>query len=216
MIQPKIHIRLLKEEIDKTIDRQRSGKWSPSSFGKCYRAQYWNRLNEPKTHSVPVETLCVFKVGNLIHKFYQDALREEYQREVLVETTDTLGYADLVNKEEVVDIKSVRSYQYKLMGSKKVPYDFKAQNKENIMQVTYYGKELGRPKGRLVFVDKDSLNAIEFEFDIAEFVPVLTNELDKLNGYWIAKTLPPAEPRCYNGKECSYCGWSIMDKCKEE
>ena len=208
--------KLLLQEEEKKASRTRSGKWSPSSFGKCYRAQYWNRLNEPKTNPLEAKTLRIFKVGNLIHNFFQGILGMEYSSEVKVETENVLGFADLVNIEEVVDIKSVRSYQYKLMKDRKKKYDFKTEKKDNILQVAYYGKSLGKKRGRLIFVDKDSLDVIEFEFAISEFEKELQEELDILNGFWTKQKLPPAMPRCYNGKECSYCGYSIEDKCKGE
>lgn len=213
MIQAKVDSYLLLEESSK-VARIRSGKWSPSSFGKCYRAQYWNRLNEPKTNPVGVEALRRFKLGNLIHKLYQDILKGEYIIEAKVETENCLGFADLVGQDEVVDIKSVRSFQYKLMQGKKKPYDFKEEKKDNILQVTFYGIYLGKSKGRLIFVDKDSLESIEFEFNIDEFRKKLEEELEMLNGYWKIQKLPPSLPRCYNGKECQYCSW--MDKCKGE
>ncbi len=53
----------------------------------------------------------------------KNILKEEYKSEVLVQYGQVLGYADLVGEDEVVDIKSVRSYQYKLMKDKKKKYD---------------------------------------------------------------------------------------------
>jgi len=213
MIQEQIDQFLLAEE-SKKADRIRSGKFSPSSFGRCYRMQYWNRLNEPKTNPINAKTLRVFRIGSLIHQMIQNILKGQYLSEVKIETNEVLGFADLVNIDEVIDIKSVRSFQFKLMkGMKKKKYDFRTEKKENILQVTYYGKELVRKKGRLVFIDKDSLDIIEFEFEIAEFEKELQDELDILNGFWNKKQLPPPIPRCYNGKECSYCGY--LDKCNQ-
>lgn len=214
MIQEKLDKVLLAEDVKKS-ERVRSGKFSPSSFGRCYRYQYWNRLNEPKTNPIGAKTLRTFKIGVLIHQMLQDILKGEYSAEVKVETNEVLGFADLVGIDEVVDIKSVRSFQFKLMNGKKKKYDFATEKKENILQVTYYGKNLGKQKGRLVFVDKDGLDIIEYSFDIADFEKELEDELSTLNGYWVGKILPPAKPRCYNGKECHYCGYSVMEKCKE-
>jgi len=214
MIQDKLDSALLEEEKKKS-NRTRSGKWAPSSFGRCYRAQYWNRKNEVKTNPIEASTLRIFQIGKLIHKMFQDILKSEYLPEVKIETPDVLGYADMVNIEEVIDIKSVRSFQFKLMKNKKKPYNFRTEKFENILQVTFYGKELNRKNGRLVFVDKDSLDIIEFSFPISEFSKEVDKEIGILNKYWFAEELPPASPRCYNGKECLYCGYSIIGKCKE-
>jgi CRISPR/Cas system-associated exonuclease Cas4 (RecB family) len=155
-----------------------------------------------------------------MHKFIQDIVKGCYLVEVMIKTDDVLGYADLVSIDEVADIKTVRSYAFKLMKGKKekngqvIPYDFKKDKKDNILQVVFYAKTLGKKKGRLVFIDKDSLDIIEYEFNIEEFEKELQEELDILNGFWNNKKLPPPFPRCYNGKECEYCGY--QDKCKGE
>ena len=203
----------LVEERDNRDKRLRSGLWSPSSFGRCYRHQYWNRANELKSNPIKAETLRVFRIGNLIHDFFQSILKSEYQCEVMIKTNDTLGYADLVNVDEVVDIKSVRSFQFNLMKGirdkknkyKVILYNFKKEKTCEILQVSWYGLNLGKSKGRLVFVNKDSMDTVEYEFRIKDFEKELQEELDTLNGFWNTKKLPPALPRCYNGKECEYC-----------
>ena len=118
MIQEKIDKYLLEDEAKKA-NRTRSGKWSPSSFGRCYRYQYWNRLNEPLTNPISIDTLKIFKVGNIIHRFFQDILKGDYIVEAKIETEDCLGFADLVGLDEVIDIKSARSYLFRLIESKK-------------------------------------------------------------------------------------------------
>ena len=213
MIQQKVDDRLLIEDAKKA-GRVRSGKWNASSLGKCYRSQYWNRKGEPKSNPISIDALRRFKIGNLIHQYFEDILKEDHFIEVKVEDDNSIGYADIVGIDEVVDIKSVRSFQYKLMKDKKKPYDFKKEKKDNILQVTYYAKGLGKAKGRLIFVDKDSLDAIEFEFDVAGFERDLQEELEVLNGYWAKEKLPPPMPRLYNGKECAYCGFSLLDSAK--
>lgn len=219
MIQEKIDKHLLaQEEIKK--NKIRSGKFSPSSLGRCYRMQYWNRLNEPKSNPLKAETLRIFAIGNLIHKFFQDILKENCLIEAKVETEDCLGFADIVGENEVVDIKSVRSFQFKLMKGikdkknhyKKIPYDFPKEKSCEILQVSYYAITLGKPKGRLIFVNKDSLEVVEYSFEVKNFEDRLKKELEVLRGYWVRKELPPPEPRVYNGKECEYCQYQT--KCK--
>jgi len=204
--------KFLIEERDRKDLRLRSGLWSPSSFGRCYRYQYWNRLNEPKTNPIGAEILRIFRVGNLIHDFFQGILKNEYQCEVMIKTEDTLGYADMLSKDEVVDIKSVRSYQFKLMKDKKKKYDFSIDKICEILQVTWYGLNIDKEKGRLIFVNKDSLDVIEYEFKIKDFEIKLKEELQILNNFWSIKKLPPALPRCYSMKECQYCGY--QNKCE--
>lgn len=49
--------------------RERSGKWNPSSFGGCFRKQFWNRKDEPKSNPPDERTIRVFKMGELVEKF---------------------------------------------------------------------------------------------------------------------------------------------------
>lgn len=219
MILDKIDKYLI-EERDRKDLRLRSGLWSPSSFGRCFRYQYYNRLNEPKSNPLTTEVLRIFRMGNLIHDFFQGILKSEYQCEIMIKTDDTLGYADIVGIDEVVDIKSVRSFQFNLMKGikdkknryKKIPYDFKKEKICEILQVTWYALNLNKPKGRLIFVNKDNLECVEYPFEVKYFEADLKEELAILNTFWNSKELPKAEPRCYNGKECDYC--SYQTKCK--
>jgi hypothetical protein len=67
----------IQEMVDKALirpERVRSGKWSPSSFGGCYRKQFWNRKDEPKSNPPDARTLRVFAAGQLFHDFIQNII----------------------------------------------------------------------------------------------------------------------------------------------
>lgn len=210
---------ILSKDNKKKEERVHSGLFKPSGFGRCYRYQYWQRMNEPASNPIGLEVLRIFKLGHLIHDFIQGTLKEEYQSEVLIKTNNALGYADLVGENEVIDVKSVRSFQFRLMNgvrdkknkSKIIKYDFPAKKMEHILQLCWYALQLQKPYCRLVYVDKDSLDIIEVSFETKEFESKVVEELNTLNRYWTNKELPPAGPRCYDGKECEYCIY--QDKC---
>lgn len=196
----------------------RSGKWSPSSFGKCFRAQFWNRKDELKTNVPDKRTLRVFKVGNLFEEFVVSLLGD-VQRQARIETEDILGFADIVRPNEVVDIKSQHSKSFWYMAKYKKNQVIE-DKKPNWLQVMYYVRELKKDFGRLVFISKDDLCVEEFVQPMNEFwESELTEELCNLRGWWEIDELPPAKPRCFFNKksntysECKYCGWK--DKCKE-
>ena len=73
MIEKLIDDYLLAEQTQRA-KKERSGLWSPSSFGRCFRYQFWNRKNEPQTNPPDLRALKIFKVGNIFHDFIQSML----------------------------------------------------------------------------------------------------------------------------------------------
>ena len=187
-----------------------SGKFTPSFLGRCYRAQIWKRRGEKPTNPPDVRTLRVFKVGKLFHEFVQSYL-PPHQVEVKVETEDIIGFADIVTNEEVMDIKTVHSRAFWHMA--KSNYDITKEKFTNILQVMTYAYLLKKPKGRLIFISKDDLCVEEYGFHIDVWGEKVEKELKTLRSWWDSGGLPPAEPRAYGGKECSYC--NFRDLCEK-
>ncbi len=209
-IQEIVDAELLKEQ-QRRGERQRSGKWSPSSFGKCYRAQVWNRRNEPITNPPDSRSLRVFRAGRLFHDFVQGYIPNQ-EKEVICAKDDIFGYADIVTQDSVIDLKSQHSRAFWYM--KKETYNIAEEKKTNWLQVACYAWILGKKYCKLVFISKDDLCIEEYAMPTEKWLKPLEEELTKLRVYWGDKELPKAEPRAYNGKECQYCGW--RDKCKEQ
>lgn len=201
-------------------ERERSGKWSPSSFGKCYRAQYWNRKDEPKSNPPDERTLRVFKCGDLFEDFVAGLIMKDNhcEQQVLIETDDVKGFADFVFENEVTDIKSQHSKSFWYMAKYKND-DIKKDKYPNWLQVGYYARELKKEFMRLVFISKDDLCIKEFVQKLDDYwLAEIEKELITLRGLWSKQGLPPAKPRCEPRKdgtywECDYCNWK--DKCKE-
>lgn len=211
---------LINQALVKKEKRIRSHKFSPSSLGRCYRAQFWNRKDEPQSNPVDERTLRIFKAGDLFHNFVQDVLianNSEVKKEVLVENEDFKGYADLVINGEVMDIKSQhsRAFHYRI---KKEWKELEEKLFCNILQVVFYAVMLGKEKARLVFISKDDLCIQEYPLTVSNYKSSLEEEIKQLRGFWEAGVLPPAQPRAYPNEkgefsECKYCSWA--DKCKE-
>lgn len=201
-------------------ERKGSGRWKPSSFGYCYRRQYWERAGEKITNPVDKRTLRVFKVGSIFHDFVEGLLKAnhpEIQTEVRIETDDVLGYADIIIGDEVVDIKSMHSMGFTYLDKTK---DIQKEKYNNWLQLATYAVLLGKSMMRIVWVSKDDLRIQEYLFPVSEYWKgEVENELRTLRGYWLTQTLPPAQPRCFKRKdddkvECKkYCPYFI--KCTE-
>ena len=207
---------ILDEILKPKEEHTKSGKWSPSKLGGCYRKHYWSRKAEPETNPIDERTRRVFKVGDLFHDFFQTNLLLRYptwQKEVKIEVDDTLGFADLVSEDEVMDFKTVHSKKFwwntqEINAGK----DIKDMFYNNWLQVMFYALSLGRNRARLVFISKDDLCIQEYALPLDSYWKgELDMEFTKLNYYWNENTIPPAQPKLYNGKECGYCGYK--DKC---
>lgn len=201
-IQELVDLALLKEQEEK-LKKVRSGRFSPSSFGRCFRYQFWNRLNEPQSDPIDVSALRRFKVGNIIHDYIQSFFPQA-QREVIIKVEDDIiGFADIVLDNEVIDIKSCRTFEFKLMLKK--DYDIKVSKFQNCLQVCSYSLFLQKPQARLIFIEKDALDSKEFILKTEEWKEAINDELEILRGHWKNESLPAPSSRAYGGKECSYC-----------
>jgi hypothetical protein len=203
--------------------RERSGKFSPSSFGRCFRYQIWNRKDLPK-EPIDSRTLRVFECGHIFENYVVDRVKKVHngslQTQVLIEEEDIKGYADLVVEDEVCDVKSIHSRAFWYMD--KEEFDVTVDKKPNILQVVYYANRLDKKNASLCFISKDDLCIKQYIFDTKKWSDVLDDELKRLRHYWATNELPDATPRAYMNKstgkfkECGYCPFSKLCKETEE
>jgi len=216
----------IQQLIDKALvrpEREGSGKYKPSLFGRCYRLQFWARKNEPESDPPDERTLRTFKCGNLFEDFVKQAIMKQdgqwldgNQDGLVIECDDVKGFADLIGPNEVFDFS--RSFWWKEKEIKE-GRDIREICRHNWLQVMYYVRELHKEFGRLVFISKDDLCIAEYvqKWDYS-WVLELQAELGVLRDFWADKILPPAEPRCFKNskgeyKECQYC--SFVSLCRK-
>jgi len=208
------------------LKRERSGKWNPSSFGQCYRRQVWHRKNMKPSNPSDTRGLRVLKAGNLFHDYVQQFFPES-DTEVLIETKDTKGYADIVREDEVIDIKSQHSRAFWYM--EKSEFDVTTEKIGHILQLMWYVLELRKKQGRLIYISKDDLCSSEYKFYPKDWEWKVKKELVILNSYYDKNILPEAQPRLYperkkneegkkevvGFKECQWCQFKDMCDKKE-
>jgi hypothetical protein len=156
----------------------------------------------------------------MFHDFVQDTIlahHPEAKAEVLVETEDFKGYADLVLGNEVVDLKTQHSRAFWYRDGK--PWDvIKKEISTNILQVMFYASILGKDRARLVYISKDDLCIQEYDLAVNEaYLAEINQEVENLKTIWKENKLPPATPRVWGvdkktgkPKECDYCSWKDL------
>jgi CRISPR/Cas system-associated exonuclease Cas4 (RecB family) len=198
----------LREKQAERKTRESSHKFSPSSFGRCYRCQFLRQKGLDASNPPDVRTLRVFKSGNIAHEFIQ-SLFKDHQKEVLIETDEVKGYADVVLSGAVYDIKSCHSRKFWWLAKSG---DIKEKEFTSILQLMTYVWLLNKEKGVLVYVSRDDLCINEYIFFLKDWKEHIQHELDMLRMYWDKQEMPPAQPRAYGGKEGKYCVY--RDYCK--
>lgn len=207
------HIESYQKLIDDAIalenaePRESSGKYNGSLLGQCHRKHFWKRKGETPSNPPDARSFRVFKCGHLFEYFVTNLIPKA-QKQVMVESDGFLGFADVVTDDEVVDVKSINSKAFWYMD--KEGYDVNKEKRQNILQVVFYAKMLGKPKARLVFVSKDDLCIREFGFFVNAWEEELEREVKSLQAIWDKQELPDADPMM--DWECRYC--NFMDKCK--
>jgi hypothetical protein len=170
--------------------------------------QYWYRQGEPVTNEIPMKSLKIFRIGNLFHRDIQQYLPQD-QVEVEFKKGGVFGHADYVGEDFVEDFKTVGTFPWKLMSNPS--YDVEKDKKNYVLQLMAYCLFFEKPRGILTFINKDNYETMSYEFQYADWKTRVRDEIMALNVAWGNKVLPPAQPRAYNFRDCSYC--PFQDKC---
>ena len=167
----------------------------------------------PVSNPPSVQALKMFKLGKLLHIYLQSCWPKE-QTEVKVKEDDVSGRADIVEADIVWDIKSVKIGEFWYIC--KPGYDVLENKKNHWLQTAYSAMKLNKSKCGLIFVSitKQDIPVKAFVSNTEFWRKRVEGELMALRDCWARSWLPPAVPRAYGGKECSYCNY--FDTCSLE
>jgi len=211
-IEEMLDSQLAKEQ---AVPRKRSGKFSPSSFGQCYRRQIWNRRDETVTNPPSSKALRIFKIGKLTHEYFQSLIPNNKEVCEKHHENDNFNmYTDWVNDDFIEDFKTVNGYKFKKICNPNT--DINSECIDYILQLMGYCKWFGKPKGRLTFINKDDWKIKPFEFLLTDWIDKVDEEIDLLMAFWKSGKLPPAMPKLYRGRECTYCAFLGKDGCGQK
>lgn len=190
--------------------RVRSGKYNPSFLGRCYRAQYWNKLDKPASNPFTVKVLRKFAQGNATHKLWQDLLPQEIC-EVPIETEYFKGRADIALS-SVMDLKGCEQWAFDRYS--KIPTElYTEKNRDKFYQAGWYAVQFKLPTFCVIPVVFGTFTHVKHWAETKDWERDIKGETSILISHAVSGELPPPKPRAFGGKECNYCQWH--DLCLE-
>ena len=141
-----------------------------SSAGMCPRVMYFDKKYGRKEPGMKVQK--IFVLGNLVHDFVQEKLFKAGESEspaiLAMNGIVVRGRLDHLDDEFIWELKSIANIKY-------VQYKPKI---ENVYQIMIYLKAIGRLKGKLVYVEKNTFDVVEHKVDFDELANRLASYLD--------------------------------------
>lgn len=200
--EEKLDIFLLNEEEKESSNHLKTENlFYAHECGLCPRLSFLERTSPIKES---IKTLKVFRVGKIFHKFLQEeifkGLSSEQEFTIHKKDLEIRGRCDILEGDIIIEFKTCRNLNYIF-----VPKE------ENIEQLNFYLGASGLQKGKIIYIDKNNLEMMEFDinFDRKLFERTIENFeyirdclKKKLN---IKDVEPKFSPNCYYCKYKSIC-----------
>ena len=202
-------------------DKPEIGVYRPSMVGKCIRANYLIY----KFGVVPSEDKArIFAIGNIIHVFIQEKLKEKYGDLVKVEVPveksfevyniKVRGRVDvLFNEKYIIELKTTNNLK-KWNSELRIHEEMKAPYDDHVLQLMLYLGMLKLKHGYIVYVEKNTLKTKTFrvDFNLDVYEKAITRIVE-LHNYLVNDKLPPAEAlKNPNMRwQCRFC--EFREKC---
>ena len=201
-------------------------RYKPSSFGQCFRRQWYKKNRFEPTNPPSDYTKEIFVQGSLCEDIYVKRYPEA-DLQYKVEVPGFLGYADLKFDDRIEEVKSVSGAVYNKVI--KPGYDIWKEKLHNVLQLGYYMVDAG-VGGSLVYISRDSIYIDSFIYkdrllcfqcsgDVkvynipipldARLIKAVGDEMKMLRSL---RECPRAEPRMEN--ECGQCDY--YERCLKE
>lgn len=199
----------IKDMIDNYIKGQKEDKYHipvigvfhASECGKCPRFIYLDKTDSAKPKPL---TQRSFLVGRMFHDFIEKNILKDYKLEQQIQgkigDITIVGRVDALNDKEIIELKTTSGMGYITKPSK-----------EYIIQLNIYMHFTGIHEGRIVYINKNNMNTLEFlvkynkelfEHTINKLRFIHQKLKEKVNPMVID---PEITPYCYNCRYRSLC-----------
>ena len=187
----------------------------------CQRMAYFGITNR---RDAPLESLRIFKAGDLIEDFWVDILHKRCDIRVLGTQVRAYYKCDDFEIHGRVDAlcqhnnTAIVAHEVK---SAKTAHWLREPKDNHVAQLQFYLNSLSIDYGQIDYLDKKALldgkNPIDVSFTVERDPQAFTdliNTAKQLHKAWTTETQPPANPDAWNGKVCNYCQYK--DLCDEK
>jgi CRISPR/Cas system-associated exonuclease Cas4 (RecB family) len=214
--------------IDKHLFRESKaksvGRYYPSEIGKCMR-NVWYSYNHPL--EVKPELRRVFEMGNILHDFVIDVLRDSrngdvklLQAEMPFKVSFDEGAEEFVVSGRIDDLLLIEADKKQVLievkSSKTLRY-MRGPMAHHKTQLQFYMYATGVHDGLLLYIDKSTLQTKSFEVPFSdEHAKRIIEKFRALHKHLKEGTLPAPESKkdAESKWMCGYCEYA--DRCSKE
>jgi CRISPR/Cas system-associated exonuclease Cas4 (RecB family) len=210
--------------VDRHIEREHKpkqiGRYYPSEIGGCSR-KIWYSYTHPL--QVSSELLKIFEVGNIMHGFVVEVLKNEKNKEIQLLQSEfpfQLKLDDFVVSGRIDDLIEIKEEKKSILvevkSTKSIDFLQKPQSSHE-SQLLFYMHALGIHEGIVLYIDKNNLQSKVFP---VEYSPKKAEEIilrfSSLNEALKKNILPLPEARMNNEMSwaCNYCEY--CEKCEKD
>ncbi len=211
---------MVTRHLEREQRQKQIGRYYPSQIGSCIR-KIWYSYKFPQ--EVEPELLKIFEVGNIMHGFVVEVLKNEKNREVELLQSEfplKIEKEDFVVSGRVDDLVLVRESGKKVLVEVKSTKSLKFTEKPSLnheMQLQLYMYATGIHDGVILYIDKNNLQSKVFSLQFSdEEANRIMNRFMALHKSLISNSLP--EPEAKQREEmnwmCRFCEYT--EKCGRE
>lgn len=174
-----------KHEAERAL-HEPSGKLSASQLGKPLLDQVLKLIGVPPK---PIDdyVLRLFERGNQVEAWVAEFLDvDETQKEV--DYMGVIGFVDAVKDNKPIEIKSVKSSQYKWLKQQGAKWGHK-------LQAGLYALAMDSPTYQILYVTADDFRTFEYELPTADIKPDIIKIVNEVANQIKLATLPVFKPR---------------------
>jgi CRISPR/Cas system-associated exonuclease Cas4 (RecB family) len=212
--------RLIEDHIAREHRPKQIGRYYPSEVGNCLRKN-WYSYKYPL--EVDQDKLKIFEVGNMLHGFVVEVMRDERQEDIELLESEfpfKIEMKDFIISGRVDDLILIKSNSKKVLvevkSTRNVDFIEEPQS-HHVAQLMFYMAASNIHNGVILYIDKNDLHSKVFEIPFDEFKSAeIVDRFNFLHDHLTKNNLPLAEAKKVQDMSwmCKFCEYS--NKCDKE
>lgn len=212
--------KMVENHITREHKPKKMGRYYPSEVGSCLR-KLWYSYKYPQ--EVDIDTLKIFEVGNMLHGFVVEVMRNEKNKDIELLSAELpikVEGKDFVVSGRVDDLVLVKENKKKVLVEVKSTrnVEFIEQPQSNhVSQLMFYMTATDVHDGVILYIDKNNLHTKMFEVSFDEFKSAeIIDRFNFTHEHLKENKLPLAEAKKVKDMNwmCKFCEYKT--KCDKE